>query len=353
MVASMTENDIEKPQEHGPIWKKLMGIGVAALLLLSMIGVVLYTDLIRYGETPGEAGPAEIVVDIPPGTGFNRLILRLVGLDLVHHPTKFKFFARLREYDKRIKAGEYVLSPAMSPKEMLDVLVSGKVKLYKITVPEGFNRQQIADLITQAGFGTRDGFLSATADADLIRSHGIAADTLEGYLFPDTYFFPRNVPVEKIVAMMVKRFESQLKPAWRDRAEALGFSLHQILTLASIIEKETGTPSERPIISSVFHNRLKKRMRLESDPTVIYGIKGFDGNITRKHLETRTPYNTYRIRGLPPGPIANPGSAAISAALYPVVTDYFFFVSRKDRTHQFSTTISEHNRAVRKFQLRR
>jgi UPF0755 protein len=130
-------------------------------------------------------------------------------------------------------------------------------------------------------------------------------------------------------------------------------SIHEIVTLASIIEKETGDPSERPVIASVFHNRLKKGMRLESDPTVIYGIENFDGNITRHHLKTPTPYNTYTIRGLPPGPIANPGRDAIKAALYPADTDYLFFVSRKDRTHQFSTTIEEHNAAVRKYQLRR
>ncbi len=131
----------------------------------------------------------------------------------------------------------------------------------------------------------------------------------------------------------------------------MGYTVHQILTLASIIEKETGTASERPIISSVFHNRLKKGMRLETDPTVIYGIENFDGNLTRKHLRTPTPYNTYKMKGLPPGPIASPGLAAIEAALYPAETAYLFFVSRKDRTHQFSSTLAEHNRAIRKYQL--
>jgi len=186
-----------------------------------------------------------------------------------------------------------------------------------------------------------------------VRQNGLAGMTFEGYLFPDTYFFPRDVTIEGIISTMVKRFWSVFVPEWQARAKDLGLSVHQTVTLASIIEKETGAAFERPIISSVFHNRLKKKMRLESDPTVIYGIKNFDGNLTKKHLTTRTPYNTYKIRGLPIGPIANPGSASLEAALYPDDTKYIYFVSRKDRTHQFSMNLKQHNRAVRKYQLGR
>lgn len=152
---------------------------------------------------------------------------------------------------------------------------------------------------------------------------------------------------------MVKRFWAIFKPEWKNRAKILGFSIHQVVTFASIIEKETGAAFERPIISSVFHNRLKRRMRLQSDPTVIYGIKDFDGNLTRKHLAKTTPYNTYRINGLPPGPIANAGIKAIEAALYPADTKFLYFVSKKDTTHKFSANIRDHNSAVRKYQLRR
>jgi UPF0755 protein len=152
---------------------------------------------------------------------------------------------------------------------------------------------------------------------------------------------------------MVNRFRSVFKPEWKDQGQTYGFTIHQVIILASIIEKETGVASERPIISSVFHNRLKKRMRLESDPTVIYGIKNFNGNLTRKHLATITPYNTYRIRGLPQGPIANPGLESMHAALYPANTPYIYFVSKKNKTHQFSTNLKDHNKAVRKYQLRR
>ena len=159
--------------------------------------------------------------------------------------------------------------------------------------------------------------------------------------------------MEQIISAMVNRFWSVFTTEWKVRAKDLGFTVHQIVTLASIIEKETGAAFERPIISSVFHNRLKKKMRLESDPTVIYGIKNFDGNLTRKHLSTHTPYNTYKIKGLPAGPIANPGRASLEAALYPERSVFIYFVSKKDNTHYFSTNLKEHNQAVRKYQLRR
>jgi UPF0755 protein len=159
--------------------------------------------------------------------------------------------------------------------------------------------------------------------------------------------------MEQIISAMVNRFRSVFSTEWVERAQELGFTVGQIVTLASIIEKETGAAFERPIISSVFHNRLQKKMRLESDPTVIYGIKNFDGNLTRKHLRTHTPYNTYKIRGLPAGPIANPGRASLEAALYPEKTVFLYFVSKRDTTHYFSTSLKEHNLAVRKYQLKR
>jgi UPF0755 protein len=214
--------------------------------------------------------------------------------------------ARLKGYDKRLKAGEYALSATMTPIQIMEKLVKGKVKLYKLTVPEGLNIFQIANLVAEAGFAQNSSFIAAATDADLARKNGITAETLEGYLFPETYYFPKKVSIETVISTMVKRFRKVFNSAWKQRANQLGFSIHQIVTLASIIEKETGAPFERPVISSVFHNRLKRKMRLESDPTVIYGLKNFDGNLKRTHLETPTPYNTYKIRGLPAGPIANP-----------------------------------------------
>ena len=306
---------------------------------------------VEYPSNPEQSISAAVV--IKPGQQFKTVPEHLHQLGLLKKPFKFKLYARLKQLDKRIKAGEYLLSSDMSPKEILDKLVSGKVRQHKITIPEGYSLAQIAAVVSSAGFATKDVFMKSGHDPNLVHAFGIHADSFEGYLFPDTYYFSRGITVEKIISAMVKRFHSQFKLEWKQQARTIGFSIHEIVTLASIIEKETGAPSERHLISSVFHNRLKKKMRLESDPTVIYGIDGFDGNITREHLNTHTPYNTYRNRGLPPGPIANPGSAAIEAALYPDDTSYLFFVSKKDGTHKFSTTISEHNRAVRKYQLRK
>jgi UPF0755 protein len=259
----------------------------------------------------------------------------------------------MKGFDKRLKAGEYLLSAAMPPRQILDIMVKGAVNLHKLTVPEGYSIPQIAALVENAKFGSKIDFIKTATDTALASKNGIEAATFEGYLFPETYFFPREVAMEQIISAMVNRFWSVFTTEWKVRAKDLGFTVHQIVTLASIIEKETGAAFERPIISSVFHNRLKKKMRLESDPTVIYGIKNFDGNLTRKHLSTHTPYNTYKIRGLPAGPIANPGRASLEAALYPERTVFIFFVSKKDNTHYFSTNLKEHNRAVRKYQLRR
>jgi UPF0755 protein len=236
---------------------------------------------------------------------------------------------------------------------MLDTFVKGRVKLYRITLPEGVNMNEIAAVLEKAGFCEKNNFLDLCQDRSFIQSLGIKSITLEGYLFPDTYFFPKHSPCKKIITAMVEHFKLIFTQAWQDRAAELKLSVHDIVTLASIIEKETGDATERPLIASVFHNRLAKNMRLESDPTVIYGIKDFDGNIKRKHLKTVTPYNTYQIRGLPMGPIANPGAASLAAALYPAQTQYLFFVSKKDTTHKFSRTIQEHNRAVRKYQLKK
>jgi len=333
--------------------KKLTAIlAISTFIFLSAVTGVL-VDVYLYAEKPVNTDPLEKIVVITPGQGFQALSKQLYKAGIIEHPVKFEWFSRLKGYDKKIKAGEYLLSFSMSPHKILEVIVSGKVRLHRITIPEGYHLRQIARALAEAGFGTENDFLKAATDPIRVNEYGIDAKTFEGYLFPDTYLFPRDATPEMVVSAMVKRFWSVMKPEWEDRAGALGFSIHQVITLASIIEKETGAAHERPLISSVFHNRLKRKMRLESDPTVIYGIKGYDGNIKRKHLAERTPYNTYQIKGLPPGPIANTGIESIKAALYPADTRLLYFVSKRDNTHQFSTNVKDHNRAVRKYQLRR
>jgi UPF0755 protein len=333
--------------------KKILLIS-STLIFISLCGLAVFIlDLRHYAGQPAGAAPKKVVITIPAGQSLKATTETLFKSRIITNPFKFNMVARLKGYDKQLKAGEYTLAASMPPIKILEKLVKGEVKLYKITVPEGLNIYQIAELVAQAGFAGQAVFIENATDAALAREHGIAAETFEGYLYPETYYFPKSVSTKTIVSSMVKRFRLVFKPEWEARCKQLGFSIHQVVTLASIIEKETGAPFERRLISSVFHNRLKKKMRLESDPTVIYGLKNFDGNLNRKHLETLTPYNTYKIRALPPGPISNPGSESLEAALYPADTQYIYFVSKKDNTHQFSTNFNDHNQAVRKYQLRR
>jgi UPF0755 protein len=324
------------------------------LFVVFCIAFGLMIKLTIYADTPAQIdGAKDVVINMVQGQSLKAMADLLHEERIIKNPFMLILIARIKGYDKRLKAGEYLLSAAMSPRQILEIMVKGQVRLHKLTVPEGYSIYQIADLVAQAGLGSKTEFIKAATDTDLARSMGLEADTVEGYLFPETYFFPKGVSVEKIIATMVQRFWSIFTPQWQDQAKSIGFTVHQIVTLASIIEKETGAPFERPLISSVFINRLKKNMRLESDPTVIYGIKNFNGNLTRQDLQTQTPYNTYKINGLPAGPIANPGRASLEAALYPEHTDYIYFVSKKDSTHYFSTNLKEHNRAVKKYQLGR
>ena len=325
-----------------------------ALFIIVCAAAGFIFDLRIYADTPANVNTLQnVIVNVRPGQTLRTTADILRQANLIKSRFKFILISRIKGLDKHLKAGEYLLSAAMPPRQILEIMVKGEVNLHKLTVPEGYSIPQIAMLVESAKFGTKIDFIKTATDTVLASKNGIEAATFEGYLFPDTYFFPKEVAMEQIISAMVNRFRSVFTTEWKVRAKDLGFTVHQIVTLASIIEKETGAAFERPIISSVFHNRLKKKMRLESDPTVIYGIKNFDGNLTRKHLSTHTPYNTYKIRGLPAGPIANPGRASLEAALYPERSVFIYFVSKKDNTHYFSTNLKEHNQAVRKYQLRR
>ncbi len=335
--------------------KSPMAIILGIVFIVSVLVVAGCYVIYDYSVSPSGSGKKEITFVVRPGQGFSSVTSALVKAGIVTSPKRFKVIGALNGNDKKIKAGEYLLSPEMTPGEVISVLTSGKVNLYAVTIPEGYNIYQIADVIDAAGIGRRDDFLKTACDKTLMGKLGLKTkyDSFEGYLFPDTYRFPKGIKQSEVIKVMLNRFWDVYNRDWEKRAKALGFSVHEIVTLASIIEKETGDAAERPLISSVFHNRLKKRMRLETDPTVIYGIKDFDGNLTRKHLREKTRYNTYRIKGLPPGPIANPGQKSIEAALYPATSNYLFFVSKRDTTHQFSTNIRDHINSVRKYQLRR
>ena len=330
---------------------------VFGLLLLGVCALAGFMafNLYSYANSPsGDDATGKIIV-ITPGQGFSSTTSKLVSEGVITSPARFKMLGALTGDDKKIKAGEYLFKASMSPGRIISDLVNGKVYLHKLTIPEGYNLYQVADVVEREGICDRESFVAAATDPLAVRTLGLpeTAESFEGYLYPETYFYSRGTPPSIIVRDMVKRFDTVYKIGWQQRASELGMTRHQVVTLASIIEKETGAAGERPLISSVFHNRMKKDMRLETDPTVIYGIKDFDGNLTREHLRTAGPYNTYMSKGLPIGPIANPGLKSLEAALYPAQSDYLFFVSRKDSTHEFSTNYEDHVANIRKFQLRR
>jgi UPF0755 protein len=329
--------------------KSVTAFGALGLLLAAALTV--YLDLKQFADTASSSGSEEQVLLVAPGQPLAATAEELQRRQLIRSAFKFRVLARLEGQDRRLKAGEYSLKPSMTPRGILSLMEKGTVRLHRLTIPEGLTLAQIAEQIEKSGLARGSDILQQAQDPAYVRAQGIDASSLEGYLFPETYFFPRTVAADGIIAAMLQAFRSAFPPEWERRAAELGFSVHEAVTLASIIEKETGDPSERPLIASVFHNRLKRGMRLETDPTVIYAIKDFDGNLTRKHLESPTPFNTYIIRGLPPGPIANPGKEALKAALYPAQSDYIFFVSKNNGTHQFSTNLADHHRAVAQYQL--
>ena len=243
----------------------------------------------------------------------------------------------------------------MSPVTIFNVLTSGTIKTYSLTIPEGFTAEQIANTLGKTNLINKNEFAALVNDKEIAVSYNIDGQGLEGYLFPDTYLISRNMEARDLIDIMVKHFRRVFKEVTESRKFAASQSLseREVVTLASIVEKETANPEERPVIASVFLNRLKRGMRLESDPTVIYGLEKFNGNLTRRDILTPTQYNTYIIYGLPPGPIANPGRESLMAVINPTITDYLYFVSKNNGSHYFSETLSEHNRAVVKYQKKR
>jgi UPF0755 protein len=296
---------------------------------------------------------ASVVVTVSHGLPLAEVARQLQAAGVVRSAEGFTLLAWLRGDARRIKAGPYDFGGAARPGRVLDRLVAGDVRRQRLTIPEGFNLQEIAARIEAEGIGRAETFLQLAQDPDFIASLGIASPSLEGYLFPDTYLFDSGTPEDRLIRTMVRQFTSRLAPDLVDGAAKLGLDPHQLVTLASIIQKEAGNRGEMPVIAAVFHNRLRCNMPLQADPTVIYGVADYKGTITRRHLKTPTPYNTYCITGLPPGPIASPGEDALRAAAFPAEADYLFFVARGDGAHTFSRTLREHNKAVRQYRLNR
>ena len=322
--------------------------GFLALVWI-VIGLFYYQ-----ASRPASEKNQTMIFEIQPGMTLKQVALELSRQGLIRSPSAFQAIAYIQAKQKQVMVGEFSLSPSMPPSKILLQITSGKTILHPVTIPEGYRITEIATLLHSEGLADKEFFIRQTRDKSLIRPLGIPADSLEGYLFPETYHFSKFTPEKKIVQKMIDTFREQvLKPQLLMSAKKSSLSWHEIITLASLIEKETGLDSERKIISSVFHNRLRKNMRLQTDPTVIYAMEKFDGNIRKRDLKIDSLYNTYRYKGLPPGPIANPGLKSIVAAISPIKSDHLYFVSRQDGSHHFSSTLIEHNRAVQKYQLRK
>ena len=322
---------------------------LAVVLFVALVSVRLFLAWNTPAEDPGR----KVAIEIPSGATLILAAEKLHDEGVIRSVKSFVLLGKIKGLTGKVQAGELEFRTDMTPAEVLNVLSSGKAVAYSVTVPEGFTVRQIAALLDSKGLGDEHHFLSLAEDPVFSKSLGVPADRLEGFLFPDTYFWPKGMPEEELLSRMVARYRKVFDDSMKRRAQEMGMTELEVVTLASIVERETGVYSERPMVSAVFHNRLKKGYRLQTDPTVIYGLgPAFDGNLTKVQLRKDTPYNTYTRKGLPPGPIANPGEAALKAALYPEDAPYLYFVAKGDGSHVFSRNLVEHNRAVRKYQLK-
>lgn len=310
------------------------------MLIVFYVGMQLFIPL--------NIGNVQMEVEIPESASYRQAINILLENNLIRDKNLFLLMGKIYGIDRKTRAGYYVFWGNMSPWQVFKKLASGKIIENEIMIVEGDSIFEIGPKLEANNIMPVETFNAFATDQSFLASLKIDAPSIEGYLFPQTYQFPKGASPESVLRLMVNKLREEFNEELRKRAEELGMSENEVLTLASIIEKEAVVDSERPLISAVFHNRLKKGMRLQADPTAIYGVRSSRYGVTRNDLRNRTDYNTYIIRGLPPGPIASPGIKSIKAALYPADVLYLFFVSRRDGTHYFSRTYSEHNAAIRR-----
>lgn len=340
---------MEQEQSNGS------SLGVFALVLLVLVPLIIGagTVAVLYYVFLMPMGPPEAPVrlfEIAPGKSTREICTDLQSQGIVRFGWGVCTLARLKGADTGISAGEYELSPSMTPKRVAEKLINREVFERKVTIPEGTAVAGIGPLLEQAGIITKEEFDKEVSNPELLRRLGLDGKSLEGYLFPDTYKFSRPTTAYSVIMRMFDEAEKRWSPSYSDELERIGMSRHELLTLASIIEKETGVVAEQAQISAVFHNRLKVGMKLQADPTVIYGIPNFNGNLTKEDLQAASPYNTYVNFGLPPGPITNPGESAIKAAIFPADVPYLYFCATGSGSHVFSKTLDEHNQAVNRYQ---
>ena len=333
------------------IFLKIAKAALLAFQVLIMAGWVwLYLE--SRAQVPAPAKPEIAMFEIVKGRSVRTIAADLKAKSVIRKSLPFVLRYRFFYAPRSLKAGEYQLTLGGSVGEALDTLIKGRVYLHPVTLAEGLTGKEIIADIAAAGFGRVEDFEAPFGETEDIALWDPRAGNLEGYLYPETYRLPRGIAPREILRKMTVQFKAVFSDAWRRRAAELGLSVRDVVTLASLIEKETSLPDEKRLVSSVFHNRLKIGMKLDCDPTIIYALKRdgpFEGRLRTKDLKYDSPYNTYLYPGLPPGPIANPGREAIEAALFPADADFLYFVAKNDGGHQFSRTFAEHRAAVNKY----
>ena len=330
--------------------KRVQRVGLytlGCLVIICLIAVLVGA----YYLSPTTSLEKIVSVTIVPGSSTSTIAKHLATNKLIRSPLAFKLAVRYRGIGTQLRAGTYELSRDMSLTRILDELKKGQIEYKTFTVPEGITAAVIAELWEESGFGTANAFQKAIKSSELLEKHVHEGVTAEGYLFPDTYKFAKGSTVETVVQMMLAESTKRWTDTLAEEAKALDLTRHQVITLASIIQREAGSTSEIPRIAGVFHNRLKDNWRLQADPTVLYALGDPKRLLTREDLKVSSPYNTYLHKGLPPGPIGNPGMASILGVLRPEETSYYYFVAIEKGKHHFSETLAEHNRIIR--QIRR
>lgn len=317
---------------------------LAAFFFILTVSVYLSLQLLVF--TTAEDSLMEI--EIHRGASYKQALSELADNNLIRDSFIFLVIGKISGLDKKIRAGFYLFKGRLTPWQVFKKLLAGEVIEYWVTINEGDSLFEIGKKLEMSGLIRYETFIDLSTDEELLESNNIHAPNIEGYLFPDTYRLPKGASPEYIIGIMINKLRKEYSGNLKERERELGWNENKVLTLASIIEREAVVDEERAIISGVFHNRLKIKMPLQADPTAIYGLKSFGDKITREDLKIKSPYNTYIISGLPPGPIASPGIKSIIAALYPANVPYLYFVSKRDGTHFFSKTLKEHNEAINK-----
>ncbi len=335
-----------------PIIHKSFKYSLLAIFLLLLFFFVFFTYEFFF---PPKAPPGKAEFKVNAGKSVSTIAGELKANGIIKRKWSFLLGYRLFSRSQSIKAGEYLIETPASAKEVLHILIEGKVALFPITIPEGLTRLEIAEHLASEYSFSKEEILTASFNTAIISGWDNQAENLEGYLFPETYYFPRGVSETEIVERMTSQFKMLFSDTWKKRAQELGMTIREVVILGSLIEKETSLPEERELVSAVFHNRLRIGMKLDCDPTIVYALKqtgDYKGKLGYKDLKLDSPYNSYLHRGLPPGPIANPGAGSLKAALYSADVKYLYFVSKNDGSHYFSQTLREHQNAVNQYQKR-